>query len=243
LGCVVIESCSDRWEKILKRQPKGSFLRLLLDNEMQTAQEICDYYQKPVVLGDQNISHTIFRLKETFTQTLKDVTNPVQGWMLVGKDVSSAIKDAFFIPESSVNNLKYLTFGNFIDINLIINFPVSIIRYILAILLKSPAVTPILFVFGYILAYSNPSPVSNELDLKDFVESIPIFILEFALLGRTFLVALLNERNEILARNIRESCRKMQQKGDSEINSGDLVCIAVLGMAHSNGVANILANR
>jgi hypothetical protein len=46
-----------------------------------------------------------------------------------------------------------------------------------------------------------------------------------------------------LARNIRESCRKIQQKGDGEINSGDLVCIAVLGMAHSNGVANILANR
>ena len=54
---------------------------------------------------------------------------------------------------------------------------------------------------------------------------------ELVLFARVFLVALLNERNDILADNIRAAAARAKD--------GKAV-VAVLGMAHVNGVASLL---
>ena len=54
---------------------------------------------------------------------------------------------------------------------------------------------------------------------------------ELVLFARVFLVALLNERNDILADNIRAAAARAK---------GGKAVVAVLGMAHVNGVAALL---
>ena len=63
LGSVVLESCNSRWSRTLKKQPKGSLRRNLLDNEMQAAYELGIEFDRPIILGDQDIDTTNDRLK------------------------------------------------------------------------------------------------------------------------------------------------------------------------------------
>ena len=55
LGAVVVESCPTRWGRVLEVQPPGSFLRGVLDNEMQAAAEVAEASGRAVVLGDQRV--------------------------------------------------------------------------------------------------------------------------------------------------------------------------------------------
>ena len=66
-------------------------------------------------------------------------------------------------------------------------------------------------------------------------ESVLLTMIEFAILGRTFLIALLAERNVILADKIREECQRIKEEGKGEDGA-----VAILGMAHCNGVRKLL---
>ena len=65
--------------------------------------------------------------------------------------------------------------------------------------------------------------------------TVLVYLAELALSARVFLVALLYERNVILARNIREACARAQGEGS--------VVVSVVGMAHAPGVARILGEK
>ena len=69
--------------------------------------------------------------------------------------------------------------------------------------------------------------------MHDLLASLAISALETVVLGRVLLVGLLEERNFALARSIR---RASQARGTGR---GETV-VAVLGMAHLNGVKRIL---
>ena len=125
----------------------------------------------------------------------------------------------------------------------------SLFRYPLAWLLKSPKlIVPLLsFYFGlanlprFVEAIEASGDVTtafvgtSSVDVVDETLSVLFFLLDvfqIVVLSRLMLVALLGERNEVLSANIREKCE--EQKGTEK------TVIAILGAAHLNGVQNRL---
>lgn len=240
LGSVIIESCPSRWSRTLKKQPKGSFRRKVLDNEMQMAYELGVGYDRPVILGDQDIDTTNERLKASLKASLLDVFNPFGGWKSILEDVSKAKDSTVALPSSK--NVDYLTIYDFLDPQLLLAAPLSIIRYPLALVLKAPVASIAGLASIAFLEQNNyfgTDPTSSVESAVDIAESAFVSLLEIMVLARSFLVTLLAERNDILAAKIRESCVQVCK----EKNGKERVVVAVLGMAHSNGVANLLANN
>jgi hypothetical protein len=83
--------------------------------------------------------------------------------------------------------------------------------------------------------------------LIDFAGSSLAVVVESALLGRTFLVALLAERNIILAANILAECERVARDRDAGVlpaeSDSTPAVVAVLGMAHCNGIQKILLKK
>ena len=76
------------------------------------------------------------------------------------------------------------------------------------------------------------------------LESLLVVVAEVCVLGRPMLQVLLDERNEVIAANIIEECRRIRREGDSGSSSGETDCVVVvLGMAHCNGVKKLLVQR
>lgn len=250
LSSVIVESCETRWLKTIERQRKGSIMRNLFDNEMQAASEIADKYDIPTYLGDQNITITTTRMKETFLESIKDICT-FQIIKLIAD--LKRVKDTTISPKPKLpvsSELNYmLHIDDFMDIELLKGLPVALVRYPLAFLTKSPKNILIgLSIIG--LSYVNPNvwtvldtELAPSLDLNyiqetilDFSASFATIILEFLILGRTFLVALLEERNEVIVRRIRQACIEAK-------NNNKKVVIAVLGAAHVNGISYLIQSN
>ena len=103
----------------------------------------------------------------------------------------------------------------------------SFVRYPLSLGLKSP----VLLAIVALLALGATLEPSTEDTLVQAAGLLCFFILEVFVLGRVFLVALLEERNFVIARNIRKAAFASKPGG---------TIVAVLGMAHCNGVAELL---
>eukprot|EP01041_Mallomonas_annulata_P010505 gene10505-21912_t len=278
LASVVVESCPVRWNKTLALQSSGSVLRKILDNEMQAAADVAVANGVPVVLGDQDISSTNRRIAETFKQSLIDIVTPWKGgWRALYNDITEAANQA--VPLGN----QYLGFSDFLNPKLILGAPVSLLRYPLAFIAKSPLLgLPTVLALTYALMNSGDSAFVGTTPFEQFSEVFSsglIFGLEMGVFARVFLVALLAERNEILAANILLECKRIattsqlillneQSKGNifglplnifkvdksrqlqfseneniRSIDSSGKVIVAVLGMAHVNGVRNILLER
>ena len=240
LGSVVIESCPSRWSRTLKKQPKGSMRRKVLDNEMQMAYELGMEYNRPVILGDQDIDTTNDRLKTSLKASFLDVVNPFGGWKAIVHDVSEAKDSTLLLPSSK--NVDYLTIKDFLDPQLLLAAPFSILRYPLALILKAPVSSIVCLAMLAFLEQNNyfgSDPTSSMESTLDIAESAFVSILEILVFARPFLVTLLSERNDVLAAKIRESCEEVRKEKDGNKR----VVVAILGMAHSNGVANLLANN
>jgi len=123
--------------------------------------------------------------------------------------------------------------------------PVSLLRYPLALFLRQP-----LQVLGLLLVVELLDvgvPVSTAMSLEQS-NSIPIAlaavnvlalvanVIFTVVLARIILVVMLKERDEVLAKAIQEACNKLPSTDDSEV-------VAILGMAHCNGVARLLAEE
>ena len=248
LSAVLVESCEARWNRTLKSQPQGTLLRSLLDNEMQAASESALAFNVPTLLGDQSINQTNARMKETFRESLSDLTS-LQFGRLLG-DLDRARK-VVLSPKMVDGSVRLLGPADLLSPSLVLGTPVSLVRYPLAIALKAP-------VFGALLvgsvaatlvgADSTPSVGAMMVSagdwslgdgavwverLVDVTQTLATVLLEVALVGRTFLVCLLEERNVVLADNIRRAC--------SNAGAGQSV-VAVLGAAHLNGIAALLSN-
>lgn len=93
LGSVVIESCDIRWNKT-KELPQA-VQNLLQSEMKAACDLAGDTYQRPVVLGDQRINVTVSSLKRGFQETFVDLATPFNGgWGRLFRNVTEARVEA-----------------------------------------------------------------------------------------------------------------------------------------------------
>ena len=183
LASVIVESCPTRWNKTMKSQPEGSFMRKVFDNEMQAASEVAVRNNLPVVLGDQDISATNTRMAQTFKQSVIDLLTPWKGgWSALYTDITDAAR--LTLPSGS----QYLGTGDFFNLQLILASPVSLIRYPLSFMVKSPKFgIPGVIALIYALLNSGDSSFvgTNFIErLEEVLTSATIFGVETAVFAR-----------------------------------------------------------
>lgn len=236
-AAVLVESCPKRWERTMKKQARGTLMRSVLDNEMQSA---CDAAEDElegceIVLADQEIEETNKRMKETLIGSLQDLVS--FRWKAIVDDLLYGYNEAI----STGGEDGYLGVRDFLDPKLMAATPASLIRYPLALVIKSPLVgMAIIGLFASSIANAGDNSFYFETPIGRAVEvgeSVLLTMIEFAILGRTFLIALLAERNIILADKIRAECERIKKKSGSADGPG---AVAILGMAHCNGVKRLL---
>jgi hypothetical protein len=227
LGALVLETCPTRWQKTLSFQPPGSFMHALLMNEFQSASEAAP--DVVPILGDMRIEDLGGKLKTSLKETTLDILIPTR-WQSYRADVESAIDGEI----KAANDEGVTELGDIFDIRLLANVPVSLFRYPLAWMLKSPALMVPFATFWLTIAA-----------LPGIVESIPdtaqqttaenvvtdvflaLDILQISLLTKCFLGVLLRDRNDILAKSISDACEGIDEEQS---------VVAILGAAHLNGV-------
>lgn len=191
-----------------------------------------------VVLADENLAENDARVNDAFLSSLKDLCDPLRGWREIWMDFEKGYRES--IDPSSVCKGEYLDWGDLFDPGMVFSTPIAIQRYYEAFWRKEPLKGTLLFSWIGFLAVMLSQRGLDGLTLTERgLASMGGFVLSLAvglpLLGRVFLVALLGERNEILAQNIRKECKRLVETG-----AGDKVCVVVLGLAHCNGVKRLL---
>ena len=183
----------------------------------------------------------------------------------------------------SVTN-QYIGLKDMFDLKLISGAPIAITKYILALIFKVPSIgillllliyftvtdtnivnaddilstKPIFDIYGFTNIFTGYDDIYSTKDLMenftDYFLSTCFTVLETVFLGRIFLSSLLVDRNQVLARNIRDTCFYIKSNNnnntlintnpniDSSNNNNNKEVIVVLGMAHCNGVRYLLEN-
>jgi len=221
LRAVAVESCPTRWNSTYGVAPVNSLLRTICDNEMQGAAEAGEEAGVRTILADQSIEDTGARVSQLFALTLVELLTPWNGgWSRIYDDLRTALAEV-------VGGDEGLQPDAILDGRLLLNAPLSLVRYPLAIVVKSP-------LFGLLLAtlvYATTlEPAVGEETYVSVAGALGFSFLETIVLGRVLLVGLLEERNFVLARNVRKAMFA---------NPGGSI-VAVLGMAHCTGVAKLL---
>ena len=258
LRACVVESCPTRWNSTLQIQPKGSLLRAICDNEMQAAAEVAEEFGRPVELGDQTIEDTGRRITQLLALTLVQLLTPA-GWQAIYADVSrraraptarSIVLLPFAFCAAHGGPSRQMREGlttvscegeaigpaALLDPALLLATPITAIRYPLAAIVKSPwLLLPLLGGFGLVAQdfAAAADPAAPPVSLEELGGAIAFAMLETLVVGRVFLVGLLEERNFALACNIR--------KAHFATKGGDTV-VAILGAAHLNGVKRLLTS-
>lgn len=258
LGSIIIESCDIRWNATLENE----FVQDQLMSEMRAAHDLGLLYERPVVLGDQRINITVSQLKNGAKEAVLDLVQPWNGgWNRLYNSVSEARKEAVPLGEG------FLGIDSFFDPKLMTAAPVSLLKYPLSYFVRSPVFSIIVLCF-FILFGGDDANALSDLTPTDLAESIFFSALETIIFARIFLKELLAERNEILAENIFEQCRNyaanegnvwdklFQPAGDKSNgaiyapdsvvgNSAEegKVVVAVLGLAHCNGIKKIMTEK
>lgn len=260
LGSIVIETCDLRWNATLENDLMQDALR----SEMKAAHDLGIKYARPVVLGDQRINVTVAALKTGAKEAVLDLAQPWNGgWGRLATSIASARKEALPFGD------QFLGLGSYFDPKLLAASPVSLIKYPLSYAVKSPvfaaAVGALILLGG---ADSSDAYVGDSVSTTDVLESLALSVLEVAIFGRIFLKELLQDRNVILADAILEQCRNYETEGeggswlekvfrtsgngdrstgavyapDSVVGrpEGGKTVVAVLGLAHCNGIKKLL---
>ena len=229
---VCVESCPTRWNATLEAQPVGSFLRALCDNEMQSGQEAGEAAGAEIVLADQSIEDTGRRIVQVTAQTLVELATPWRGgWNRIGDDFAQAFS------QLAAGDGNCLGPDALLDPRLLLGIPLSFARYPLSIGVKSPVVLAVLaLALGLPLLDADgglaaDAVLDDATAIRELLGALAFALLETVVLGRVLLVALLEERNFVLARNIRRAALAGKPGG---------TVVAVLGMAHCNGVGKVL---
>lgn len=226
LRAVLVESCPTRWNATLSMQPQGSLLRTICDNEMQAAAEVAEEYGRPVELGDQTLETTFLRLGQLLALTLVQLLTP-SGWQRIAEDFALG-KEQLSCPGESVGSAAILPLLPFA--------PVSLVRYPLAAVVKSPSLLPILVLIGWYLGTQGDEALADaQGSILELLGSVAVAAVETIVFGRMFLIGLLEERNFVIARNIRKA--HFEQKAE---NGGPGCVVAVLGLAHLNGIKRVM---
>jgi len=283
LGSVIVESCDLRWNKTMEilDTPRGALFEPVLTSEMKAASDMAMNYQRPVVLGDQRIDLTGDSLKQTLKQTFTDLTSPIEGWKRYYVELKKSAELA--LPSGGEG---YLDARSIFDPRLLIAAPVSFAKYPLSFLARNPISTSIVFAFIGALNFlgSEGDVAFMDATLQEQIQSILASLLfaglEIAFFARLMVSVLLEERNEVIAKNILDQCKiystplKNEKTGmfgidlssffneskevaavdetmyvpgsiiSGQNNDGEeKVVLAVLGMAHCNGIVNVLKNE
>ena len=186
--------------------------------------------QSQVSLGDQSIDDLGQNMKRIFKETLEDVKS-IDGWKRVREDLVRYSATELYPTKEFGKDVQTLSLQDFLlDGRLLVALPISLFRYPLAWLLKSPKlVVPLLsFYFGLanlpglveameaaagdVLATAASGGVGlvQSADILDETLSVLFLFLDvfqIVVLSRLMLVALLGERNDVLSESIRPKMR------------------------------------
>ena len=259
LDSVIIESCDIRWNKTTTLT-ENKIYRFVFDNEMQAASDTAKSFNCPVILGDQLINITNSEIKSSFVLTLKDFFQPFSGgWQRIISDVSNEIDipnlSKGFLSTGNEGKKDFLGVSDLLDYRILLSAPISLVRYPLAIVFRSPILAFALIAFYWFsFTYSSATAstdvalvnMNNNIHLiiqsiEDTLVSLLLVFLEGMLLSRVFLIAILSDRNKVLAESILARCRvQVNNNKNDELQPKKKVVVAVLGMAHWNGVKKLL---
>ena len=194
LGSIIIESCDLRWNATVENQ----MIKNALMSEMKAAYDLGIMYQRPVVLGDQRINVTVSQLQNGAKEAVLDLLQPWNGgWVRLIESISTARKVAVPLGDT------FLGLESFFDPKLLAAAPVSLVKYPLSYLVKSPmfaaAICTLILLGG---VDSSDAYVNDSMTATDIFESLSLSVLETIVFARIFLKELLAERNEVLASNI-----------------------------------------
>jgi pheromone shutdown protein TraB len=266
LGSVLIESCDQRWNSTLQLNPT---LSSLLNSEMRTAYTLAVEYGRPVVLGDQRINVTLSRLAAGLRETAQDLLSPLSGWPSILGNLTEARQEAvpfgddylglFSFFEAKLMLAAPASFLKY-PLSYFVRAPLQTAVF-LALVVWVDTSSAATMMDG---ASSSLEPVSTA----DLLASLAGSALEIVFFARIFLKELLAERNQVLARNILEECRYYQPQPKWKgwlLNSGsrrpsetiyaegsvrprydsssEKTVVAVLGMAHCNGIRKLLEEQ
>ena len=255
LHVVALESCPKRWESTMREQPAGSLLRNLLDNEMQAASEAAAEFGAGTVLVDQNINGTVARLARLFGVTLVDLATPWSGgWARIARDIRHGYAQVVSSGSAGPLDGGRRVFERALSPSLLAGTPVALGRYLLAFAVTSPALFALLvataayyaFYFGLVGADAGAwtavtwtadvtsEPIAEIRDGAILVDArgfAAFQLTQWVIYARVFLVGLLEERNRVIARNIRAA---------AEAGGRGCSIVAVLGVAHVDGVRELL---
>jgi len=246
LSCVLLETCKQRWmEGETMRAALSPFelslYKAVLPSEMAAAAEVAQTTPGArLILGDQSIETTGVQFKACLAATLADLLDPLNGgWKRIADDIMLVFSGAGDAAEG-----LGVTLADYTDPALLINMPVSFLRYPTAIAVRSPKTVVLVASAVWLLenlgdllpAASSVFPADGT--AESWLATIAVTFLETLFLGRVMLGPILNERNEVLARNIAAACARASADGE---DGGTVV--AILGMAHLNGVQRLLLEK
>lgn len=265
LGSVVIESCDVRWQQTQEMNP---ILQKVLHSEMRAACDLALEYDRPVVLGDQRINETVAYMSEGLKETVSHLANPFSGWPKLFSNLNIARKRA--LPGGDDDNLNIFSI---LDPKLLAASPVSLAKYPLSYLVKSPLFALSVFALLFWLDQHTGSIPYDQMTAVDWIGSLSFAAIETAVFARVLLKELLADRNTVIARNILEQCKLYSRKKndrfqwwrnlfansssesdvvyvdgsskiiDMEISGEEKAVVAVLGMAHCNGIMKLLKEQ
>ena len=251
LGSVVIESCDLRWETTMETDPR---LQRFLLSEMRAAYDLALLYNRPLVLGDQRINITTSSMGAGFRQSVMDLARPIEGWRSFWSNVTEAREQAVPLGDGYLNAFAFL------EPKLLMAAPVSLAKYPLSYIVKSPVTSLVILSLIFFADSAYAAPI-DEMSATDWFGEFMGAALETALFSRVFLKELLVDRNVVLARNIIEQCKYYQDRpswrdrfggrSDAIYAEGSerpsfkkgKVVVAVLGLAHCNGIKKILVEK
>ena len=190
------------------------------------------------MLGDSDVARIGESVRGALVATVKDLATPPGGWARLADDAARGARThlapgghdggglgpaAMFTPALLAGSL------------------VSFLKYPAAALVKAPAKAgPALAAIAALalVPVDDPAPplagVAGAVQLAEelAVSTALSVAIPLVLLSRVFFGAMLDERNAVLAANIRAACAE-RRDGAGEV-------IAVLGAAHVNGVRQLL---
>ena len=237
LHATAIELCPARWNTTIAKQwdRTDGLRRLMAEDEFQVAFEAAtDCGLSDVVLADQSIEVTGKRLGAALLQTCVDLLSGPTGWKRVQEDLLEFVRQLPTFATAAA------------DMGLLAGMPLAMVRYIY----QSPAALPFLALSTATLFVA--AAIDEATGALPAWEDGVFTLLLAIVLGRAAFVSLIDERNDVLARNIRDAC--MQPPKAQSMAIADVVTdavdaaredptatvIAVVGMAHLAGVRDAL---
>lgn len=223
---VLVELCSARWNvtaasewnATAARARAPSLKRWLLRDEFMAAFEATMDCDADVCfdLADQDIETTIDRLASLCQQTVVEIASGPSGWRRIADDIrrsgsvvgglAAAVKDPALLTGIPFTLLKGVASNRLISV-----------------LLLGTLTT------GDVIDALDPSPPAPR-----FLVEVGLTLVFATTAIRAGLVGLIEERNAVLARNIRRACQRSSSRGQTE------AVVAILGLAHIDGVRQIL---